>query len=733
MKKILTLLFISLMAVGKTLAQPKHPVLLLTQEDLQYVKSNMELVPSFKKAVANWVSLADKACSSAISIPTPIDGGGGIVHEQHKTNYYAMFHAGLAYQYTGDKKYADYVARMLMEYAQKYPKWGLHPVTLSSVRGRLFWQTLNESVWLVHTAMAYDCVYETLTKKQRNFIEKNLLFNMADFLMNGYGDYQANREVFDKMHNHATWATAAVGMVGLATGNKELIKKALYGTDGTGKNGGFLKQMDYLFSPDGYYTEGAYYERYALWPFMVFAQCIDHGMPELGIFHRRDEILKKALDALIQMSYDGEFFHINDALEKGLSAQEMVYATNIIYGKFPEEKQLLSVIKKYQKEVLPIKGGFMALRDINKGEAVAFVQKSSVLRDGKNGTEGGLGIIRRPDMNSAITLKATSQGMGHGHFDKLSMAYYDNGKEILTDYGASRFLNIEAKYGGHYTKENNTYAKQTIAHNTVVVDQKSNFGGKLKIAEKYHADIIAHDFSNENLQMLMARDTNAYSGVDMVRTVVYASVPCLQHPLVLDVFRLKSKEPHDYDYPLWYDGHFVSTNYPYERNLSQMKPLGSKAGYQHIWLDAEGHNDKGSTSCFTFFKDNRFYSVNYASNPSSQFLFVQLGANDPYFNLKTRSGYVIREKNKQNHTFAVSIETHGDYDVVAETSKDLTSSCEKLEILYEDNSQLVLHGVYGGNDIYLLLADDEKSNHVVKVGDRVFEWKGKLKLEYINN
>lgn len=35
-----------------------------------------------------------------------------------------MFHAGLAYQYTGNKKYADFVAQMLMEYAQKYPKWG---------------------------------------------------------------------------------------------------------------------------------------------------------------------------------------------------------------------------------------------------------------------------------------------------------------------------------------------------------------------------------------------------------------------------------------------------------------------------------------------------------------------------------------------------------------------------------------------------------------------------------
>lgn len=448
---------------------------------------------------------------------------------------------------------------------------------------------------------------------------------MADFIMNGYGDCKGNHEMFNRMHNHATWATSAVGMVGMTTGNQSLVRKALYGTDETGKKGGFLRQMDHLFSPDGYYTEGAYYQRYAIWPFVVFAQSIDHCMPELDIFHRRDGILVKALDALVQMSYEGEFFHINDALEKGLSAQEMVYAANIIYGKFPENKSLLAVMKNYQTYVLPIAGGFMAQRDMAQNATYTLQQRSCVLSDGRDGKDGGLAIIRprSAQNNSAITLKATSQGMGHGHYDKLAMAYYDNGHEILTDYGASRFLNIEAKHGGHYTKENNTYAKQTIAHNTVVVDQKTNYGGKLKVAEQYHANIVEADFSHDGWQMVMARDTNAYKGVDMVRTIVYASVPFLERPLICDVFRLKSDEVHDYDYPLWYNGHLVSVNYPYQRNLEQMVPLGKKAGYQHLWLEATGQNTSSSTSCLTFFNGNRFYSVNYASSPATEFKLLR--------------------------------------------------------------------------------------------------------------
>lgn len=730
MKKVWSIFILSVWVALGAIAQ--HPKLLLTQGELEYMKAHRSEVPAFDKTIAELLATADQACVEPIIVPTPVDGGGGVTHEQHKSNYYAMFHAGLAYQYTGNRKYADFVANMLTEYAHKYPKWGIHPVKLSPYPGRLFWQTLNESVWLVHTSMAYDCVYDALTVQQRKFIEKNLLLNMANFIMNGYGNNKGNMEMFNRMHNHATWATSAVGMVGIVTDNQSLVRKALYGSDETGKTGGFLRQMDYLFSPDGYYTEGAYYQRYAIWPFVVFAQCIEHNMPELNIFTRRDRILVKALNALVQMSYEGELFHINDALEKGLSAQEIIYASNIIYAKFPENKELLSLMKQYQPYVLPIMGGFMALRDISHGQAKPSVLNSCVLHDGKDGTEGGLAIIRpkNPVQNSVLTLKATAQGMGHGHYDKLAIAYYDNGHEILTDYGASRFLNIEAKHGGHYTRENNTYAKQTIAHNTVVVDEKSNYDGKLKVAEQYHANIVATDFTHEDRQMVMARDTNAYKGVDMIRTLVYAAVPFLERPLVFDVFRLKSETPHNYDYPLWYNGLLVSTNYPYNRNLVQMKPLGGKNGYQHLWLEASGRNDKGNTSCLTFFNGNRFYSVNYASHPDTEFCFVDLGANDPDFNLKHRSGYIIREKNKKNYTFAVSIETHGDYDVQKETSRDLQTSCSVLEIVYEDASQVILHGIYAGHDIYLLLADNDEKVHSVKVGERLFKWEGKVNIQY---
>lgn len=729
MRKLIICIFI--LSGGGFLSFAQHPSLLFTPEEVNEMKAAKGTVPAFDKTLFEVLSAADAAVNAPVSVPVPIDGGGGVVHEQHKSNYYAMFHCGVAYQLTGEKKYARYVAAMLEAYAKLYPSLGFHPLQLSPVRGRLFWQTLNESVWLVHTAIAYDCIYPTLSSAQRTSIEKNLFTPMADFIMDGMGDNHANHKTFNKMHNHATWATAAVGMIGFAMHREDYIKKALYGSDETGKHGGFIRQMDYLFSPDGYFTEGAYYQRYAIWPFVIFAQCIENNRPELEIFRYRDGILSKALSTLIQLSYEGEFFHINDALQKGLSAQELVYAVDILYSVHPSDKTLLSVANEYQHTYLPIAGGFRIARDMARGEATPILYRSSVFRDGRKGDEGGIAVIRSTDakLSSALTLKATSHGLSHGHFDKLTLAYYDNGNEILTDYGASRFLNIEAKHKGHYTRENQSFARQTIAHNTLVVDETSDFGGDINVSSRYHSDILYSDFNGKNFQVAVAKESNAYPGVEMKRTVAYVTTPFLQFPLILDVLQANSGEEHQYDYPLWYSGHFVSLNFPYTKAGSQLKALGTENGYQHLWVEAWGQNESKRTSSFTFVKENRFYTVSTATTPHTELKMLRLGANDPDFNLRNETAFLVREKGKKNHTFATSIETHGDYDVRMETSANLTSSCEEVKVVVDTDSYTVVKALYkGGHFVMLCLSNTDNNKgslHRLSVEGLEYVWNGR--------
>ena len=99
-------------------------------------------------------------------------------------------------------------------------------------------------MWLFYAIQAYDMVKNSLSVDDKNKIENNLLRPMAIFLSKGQPD------TFNKIHNHGTWMTAAVGMVGYVLGEQEWVEQALYGLDKSGQ-GGFLTQLNKLFSPQG--------------------------------------------------------------------------------------------------------------------------------------------------------------------------------------------------------------------------------------------------------------------------------------------------------------------------------------------------------------------------------------------------------------------------------------------------------------------------------------------------
>ena len=695
-KIILFLAALSLAALAQGRAgRTQHPSLALTKQGVSMMRSAEAPSPLFDSSLLSVIQSADEALGREVNVPVPRDGGGGYTHEVHKRNYYDMYYCGLAWQLTGRRAYADKVRDLLLAYAKLYPTLDYHPMTLSSVRGRLFWQTLNESVWLVHTAIAYDCVYDALSKGERRTIEGDLLYPVATFIMEGTPDNRANLEIFNKMHNHGTWAQAAVGMIGFAMGDEDLVDKALYGSR---EGGGFIRQLDELFSPDGYFTEGAYYHRYAIWPFVLFAQAIDHNRPELDIFGYRDGIILRSVRTLLNLAYDGEFFHFNDALAKGYDAQELVCAVDIAYAARPQDKQLLSVVRDYQGQVSISDAGYKVSVDLAVGQAEPLRQQSALYRDGGDGTRGGFAVLRTPE-GSALTFKATSHGLSHGHYDKLTFAWYDGGHEVISDYGAARFVNIEAKYKGHYTPENKSYAMTTVAHNTLVVDETSHFNGNIKESSQHAPRILAYQDAGQ-VQYVGAVDSCATPGVRMTRFLALMEPDFLEGPLVVDILRADSEAEHTYDYPVHYNGHMISLSVPYERAAESMHPLGTAPGYKHLWVEAQAAGGEGSTS-YTWLCGKKLYSITTVTSASTGVNLLRIGANDPNFNLRPDPAYMLREHGRSHHVFASCIESHGSYDLrVTETAADMERSCTGATIL-EDSGECVVvrYDFKGGHSV----------------------------------
>ena len=145
-------------------------------------------------------------------------------------------------------------------------------------------------------------------------------------------------------------------------------------------------------------------------------------------------------------------------------------------------------------------------------------------------------------------MKYSEQGMGHGHFDKLSYSLYDETGEVLQDYGAARWVNIDQKGGGRYLKENKTWAKQSIAHNTLVVNETSHYNGDIRIGEKYHPDLYYFNADSDSIQIVSAKSLHAYEGSTMHRTLVLLKDEYLNVPVVIDVFKVNSENPNPVSY-----------------------------------------------------------------------------------------------------------------------------------------------------------------------------------------
>lgn len=698
----------------------RHPRLLYSPADFTAMRAAAGQQPLFDTAVAQAKQKIEKALAAPHDVPQPKDAAG-YTHERHKQNYSEMQLAGFLYQLTGEKRYAEFVREHLVRYATLYPTLGRHPAANKQAHGRIFWQSLNEAVWLVHVAMAYDCIYDTLTTDEHTKLKNNLFAPMIQFLC------EERIEEFDKIHNHGTWTVTAVGMISYLIDDQDHVAKALRGSKLDG-SAGYFRLLDQLFSPDGYYVEGAYYARYALWPFFLFAEVIERNQPELKVYEHRNRLLKKAYSTLIQMSYvNGEFVPINDALkEKTFLSPEVILETNLVFARYGEDPSLLSIAKKQAAVALNSAGLATASALAAQTATTNFPYASLELTDGPNGDRGGLGILRDETASGRplAMMKYTTFGMEHGHFDKLSLLFYDNGREILPDYGAARFLNIEQKFGGRYLSENKSYARQTIAHNTVTVDGRSNYNDVFDTAESLHSDRHFFSATDPDFKVMSARDTTAYPGVTMQRTVAMVRDARLAHPVLLDVFRLTSANAHQYDYPLHYSGHFLAGNTEYTAHTKSRQPLGDRHGYQHLWIEAEAQ--PSGPHSFTWLNGDRFYTAVSAADSESKFFYTRLGANDPKFNLRPETA-VIQRRTAANHVFATVIEPHGSWDATREITTGGASVVRSVQVLAStDEGTAVRITGDGGLDWTLLISNrtDQIKTHRIEAHGQTFEWEG---------
>lgn len=706
--------------------------LLLNFDEAAQLRQSLNTKTLLGKALTRDIAQTDEYMTS-VGIEVPGHGeGGGYEHNRHKQNYIHMDLAGRLFLITQDDKYRNYIVDMLSAYATVYPTLESNVSRDSNPPGKLFHQTLNENMWMLYASCAYSCIYHTLDESQKRHIEDNLLKQMIDMFVVTYA------HDFDIIHNHGLWAVAAVGICGYAINDQASVDKALYGLKLDKVSGGFLAQLDQLFSPDGYYMEGPYYHRFSLRPIYLFAEAIERRQPEIGIYQFNDSVIKTTSYAVMSTAFpDGTLPALNDSSKTiSINDEGVIMATSVCYHRYEQNDTLLSMANHQQDVWVHISGLTLSNAVNDTKDIKPFSWGSLFVTDGPEGEKGGVGILRHRDAKNDDTMALIWFGqhgsdhqyhsaLDHGHYDGLHLSVFNRGQEVLHDYGFGRWVNVEPKFGGRYIPENKSYCKQTVAHNTVTVDQKTQNNFDTARAESKFGQKHFFKADDSSLQGMSGRISGYYDGTDMQRSIIIAELAEFEKPLVIDVYRITADKPHQYDLPVHYSGQIIRTDFDYQTE-STLKPLGADNGYQHLWNVGSG-NVSGS-SLLSWLHGNSYYSLVSSATPDSKVIFARTGANDPDFNLRSEPAFILRQSG-QNHVFASVLETHGYFNESIEASVGARGLVSKVEVVGHNDSATVINiSTTSGNGYTIAISnlsgDALEGQHTVEFNGQTYQWQG---------
>ena len=399
-----------------------------------------------------------------------------------------------------------------------------------------------------------------------------------------------------------------MAIIGFTIDDRDLIEEMLHGfRDENGRllRDGFVHHISFAVLADGIFYERSYgYQAFAADSYFLLMEAARHSGVDLwnleGPHHRLDagadveqsfgdtgpKTIKPIFDAMFYRTFsDGTVPVVANAHDEKFVSRGYFDAAWRAYGdpKFALAARIAGGTERPWAEAKLVSdksrlGGPLDLLrmspDMPKGSFdLAQDAKIGVTGRHENGCtlfpNGGIAVLRQsPEPDSVgVSMTFGRYGSGHSHPDKLS---------IVASNGRRKAIR-EVNYFGYGDERHLTWDKQTIAHNTVTVDELS------QAPQADSDDVWAIPPAGEivrgrprlfypgaQLKAFRADCKDAYKGVIQERTVA------LVDSIVIDFFSCRSAEQHTYDYALHVDGAFSGDG------TIEPGPLSDAYGYRHI-------------------------------------------------------------------------------------------------------------------------------------------------------
>ncbi len=377
-------------------------------------------------------------------------------------------------------EYAAKAAEILSAYAVAYP--GPHTNALT---GGMIYQSLDESMWVIPLAQAYDLIHGNLSPEQRSKIE-TFLQTVAQGLQrcgtNG---------------NWGSWHLSAVGVIGYAVEDDALV---------TWATERFKQQIREQLGDDGLWPESVHtYHYFPLLAFMAFADAAWHAGTDLYHWEAKPgKSLLTMFTAPLQYAYpDLRLAAINDGWYQSFVPADCY---ELAYHRTQDPRFAWVLANGYKRGALPAGSVNTDSRDSLRGGLYAFLFGGGIPKDFAPPPANSvnfpvLGICMLRSTNGAMMSFDYGPLLGHGQRDKMGITLFANGKLWLADYGTPG-------YGASILP----WYQSTFAHNTIIVDGKSQ--------EQTKENKVNLWLGGPDLEAATSETTQAAPGVTQRRMVV---------------------------------------------------------------------------------------------------------------------------------------------------------------------------------------------------------------------
>lgn len=436
----------------------KHPSLLFTPEKVAAAKARM----SRDTVQANaWVKIKAEA-------DRQVKKGGDV----RRLEYPA-----LAWQMTGDTAYAGTLKRALLKTAE-VKSWGDREMMARKPAWRSELQMAHRAYQL---ALAYDAVYDRLSKSERRKIAEGLYRLAVEPLLGDWINEPTRIHALNSMgHNWWTSCAGMGGLLALALSNE--LPEAAKGAEAVVEAlpqwfdfaGDVIQHKPKTFDRDGGMYESINYASFGTTEALLLRQAWLNSHPgaKLEDIPQMDKLA--SFFANVAYPRDGMLYSINfgDSHKNVTGESSMMLAYNM-GSKDPTTLWYINQVEPTQfREGYPrhFPMGFLYTPELKDAPATPALPTSHLWKD------FGWATMRDSwDRNASMLAVKSGMTWNHSHADANSMIVFHNGDEVIKDAGNSSYGRPEYR----------NYFFQTDAHNVV----KFNGEGQ-PTYQQYHGTML---------------------------------------------------------------------------------------------------------------------------------------------------------------------------------------------------------------------------------------------------